>query len=202
MASDELITQLRTLASAKAFLGREFLTWLWYTAETTTERLKVPGPAGEPGAKKAKDLELDLWVDDRLALASEAHRNVMKGGDASHSREAAAFLATGKTVRELKLGLNIKDVGEFTAVLNADDLNPRALKLPAPGKDDGAPKNADTLPLVHRLKLMAVFCAALDGLFAHFLAERCAPEWEEGGLAAMRGWIKKRQKAGESATLH
>ena len=191
-ANNEHVDQLTTITKAKGFLGREFLTWLWYTAETTTEKLQAVGrEAGE-------ELSFDLWVDDRIVLdgnSGMAHQHVMKGGDPSRSREAEAALATGKTVREMKIGLNVKGVGEFTAVLNSEDLNPRSLRLPSPESGEGVAKPSD-MPIVTRLKYMDTFLAVLDGLFARFLALRVDEDWEQTGLAEMRAWIKKKQESG------
>lgn len=199
-ASSGHIEQLTNLAKAKAFLGREFLTWLWYTAETTRERLVLSIPGGK------KDLEVNLWVDDRLVLegtASMTHSNVMKGGDPSHSREAAASLATGKTVREMKLGLSVKGGGEFSANLSCDDLNPRGLKLPVPDRADGdSERGAAVMPLGERLRATESFLTVLDGLFLHFLDQRVDPTWDTTALVAMREWIKKRQGDKESDTIH
>lgn len=187
---NEHLEQLNTLTKAKAFLGREFLTWLWYTAESGKERVKVTAPGSRAS------FELDLWVDDRIVLdgaSADSHQHVMKGGDPSHSREAAASLSGGKTVRELKLGLNVKNIGEFSAILHCDELNPRSLKLPAPGSGEGQASAAD-VPLVHRLRAMETFLAALDGLFARFLSVRVGDNWERDGLSEMREWVKARQK--------
>jgi recombination associated protein RdgC len=196
----EYIEQLTSLTKAKAFLGREFLTWLWFTAETTRDLLvlQVDG----------QSLEVDLWVDDRLVLegtAAMSHRNVMKGGNPSHSREAAASLTTGKTVREMKLGLRIKDAGEYTAVLSCDDLNPRSLKLPAPETVDGTEGGAQAaraLPLAERLQATTMFAGVLDALFACFLAQRVGTAWETSVLSDMREWIRQRQSKHESGSLH
>lgn len=194
--SPEHVDHLATISKAKGFLGREFLTWLWYTAESTRESLTLKA--------LGRTFELDLWIDDRVVLESGggvAQQNAMKGGDPSQSREAAAALATGKTVRELKVGLNVKGLGEFTSVLHADDLTPRGLRLPAPNQD-GTPAAADELPIATRLRHMEVFLAILDGLFARFLEVRTAEDWEKTGLPEIRAWIKKRQKQADSATLH
>ena len=198
--SHDHIDQLTTLGRAKGFLGREFLTWIWYIAETSRERLKL--------LVDSRDLEIDLWVDDRLVLegtAAMSHQNVMKCGDPSHSREAAASLSTGKTVRELKLGLRVKDGGEYSAILGCDDLNPRSLKLPSPEPQegqDGEKKSAASLPLTERLQATATFAGILDALFARFLDTRVAPEWEKTLLSDMREWIKQRQNKQDSGTLH
>lgn len=194
--SPEHVDHLTTISKAKGFLGREFLTWLWYTAETSRESLTVKADG--------KVTSFDLWVDDRVVLESGggvSQQNVMKGGDPSQSREAAAALVTGKTVRELKVGLNVKDVGEFTAILHADELSPRSLKLPTIEGATGGP-SGDDMPITTRLRQMDIFLHLLDGLFQQFLDARTSEDWEKGGLNDIRQWIKQRQKAGDSATLH
>jgi hypothetical protein len=197
----EHIEQLTTLAKAKGFLGREFLTWLWYVADTTKAPIKV-SPLTTDGGDKT--FSVDLWVDDRMVLestAAMAHQSNMKGGDPSKSREADVALKSGKTVRELKLGMNVKGIGEFTAMLGADDLNPRGLKLPNPDKPENL-ADPDDLPLVTRLKYTEAFLAVLDGLFGEFLGHRTNKKWDDGKgeLAAIRDWIKERQS--RTDTLH
>jgi hypothetical protein len=192
------VESLTNMSKAKAFLGREFLTWLWYMAETNEERLQAPG-------RVTGTLDFDIWVDDRIVLEASSgmsHSNVMKGGDPSQSFEAAAALTTGKTVKEMKLGVNVKNYGEYTAVLHCDELNPRSLKLPKPDAEGGAPVGADELPIVWRLKHTEVFLAVLDGLFARFLNLRVDETWQATGLVAMRAWIKQRHKGTDSGTLH
>ncbi len=193
------LDELMTLGRSKSFLGREFLTWLWYLAETMQERLRLE--------VSGRTLEIDLWVDDRLVLegnAAMSHQNVMKGGDPSHSQEASASLATGKTVREMKLGLRVKDGGEYSAVLGCEDLSPRALKLPSPEPQegqDGDPKAA-ALPLADRLTATATFVGILDALFDRFRSARVDQEWDRTVVKEMREWIKRRQGKQGSDILH
>ncbi len=196
--SPEYVETLNAMVRAKGFLGREFLTWLWYLAESQKEPHVAP-------AKDGPDVEFDLWIGDRVVLEAStglALEHVIKGGDPSQSQEAYTALTNGKSVRELKLGLTITGYGDYTATLHCDDLNPRSLKLPQPD-DDTAPEGAARdLPIVLRLKQTDAFLAALDGLFAKFLHSRTADGWEDGELKDIRGWIKRRQKAAESDTLH
>ena len=63
------VEQLTTLSKAKGFLGREFLTWLWYVAETSKETLTFEVPGREDG------LELDIWVDDRIVLEATGNQS-------------------------------------------------------------------------------------------------------------------------------
>lgn len=193
------LEQLTSIPKAKAFLGREFLTWLWFLADTTDKELEYQDKA--TGKKK----RFDLWIDDRLVLESGrglSHENVLKGGDPSNSQEAGTALATGKTVRELKLGVHIKGVGDFTAVLNEGDLNPRSLKLPTVETGEAEGSAEPTLPIATRLKQTEAFLTILDRLFALFMEQRVGDEWESEHLPRIRAWVKKRQHAADTATLH
>ena len=191
----ERIEHLTMLSKAKGFLGREFLTWLWYVAETTTERQRLTW--------RGRTLEFDLWIDDRLVLdgaTALSHQHTMKGGDPSRSREAAACLATGKTLREAKIGMSIRGFGDYSAVLAESDLSPRSLKLPEPESEDDSPGRARVMPLAARLEALAAFLAVLDGLVGRFLEARVSPNWEDEGLRAMREWIARRDE--QAATIH
>src|SRR5262245_9766039 len=108
---------LATIPKTKAFLGREFLTWLWWHVETTETEHTVADPSS------GKRLAFDAWIDDRLVLEAGhglSHEDVLKGGDPSRSDEASAGIASGKTVKELKLGLHIHGVGDYSAVFGGD----------------------------------------------------------------------------------
>lgn len=193
------LEQLTSIPKAKAFLGREFLTWLWFLADTDKGELELHDQA--TGKKK----RFSLWIDDKLVLESGrglSHENVLKGGDPSHSQEAGFGLATGKTVRELKLGVHIKGLGDFTAVLGEGDLNPRSLKLPTQDSGDGEGSAEPTLPIITRLKQTEAFLAVLDRLFAIFMEQRLGDAWESEHLPRIRAWVKKRQNPAETATLH
>lgn len=191
--------QLSSIPKAKAFLGREFLTWLWFFADTSGgEKEFVDQQSG-------KKRRFDLWIDDRLVLESGrglSHEHVLKGGDPAHSQEAGLALATGKTVRELKLGVRIKGLGDFTAVLGESDLNPRSLKLPTSDHSDEEETAESTLPIMLRLRQTESFIAVLDCLFSWFIEHRLSDTWESEHLPTIRAWIKKRQQAPDAATLH
>lgn len=193
------LEQLASIPKAKAFLGREFLTWLWFFADTSTgEKEFVDKSTG-------KKRRFDLWIDDRLVLESGrglSHEHVLKGGDPSHSQEAGLALATGKTVRELKLGVRIKGLGDFTAILGESDLNPRSLKLPTAEQSEGDEAAEASLPIMQRLRQTESFLAVLDCLFALFIEQRLSDSWESEHLPTIRAWVKKRQAATDAATLH
>lgn len=195
----EHIEQLVTLAKAKGFLAREFLTWVWYQCERAPDAVRAQNPFGKG------HLASTMWIDDRLILESTAgdvHENIMKGGKPSVSNEASLGLSAGKSVKELKFGLTVEGLGDFTAVLNGDDLCPRGLKLPdlSDQTDNDAKSRKLGAPLGTRLQLVRVFTCYLDDLFAKFVEERVDDQWATQGLTSMRKWIKDRR--GKEGVLH
>jgi len=188
----EHVEQLVALARAKGFLAREFLTWVWYQCERAPEAVRAQNPFGKGY------LGATMWIDDRLILESTAgdvHENILKGGKPSSSHEASLGLSAGKSVKELKFGLTVEGLGDFTAVLNGDDLCPRGLKLPDLADQNSAEEHARKVaaPLGTRLQLVRVFTCYLDDLFAKFVEERIGEDWTTHGLSSMRKWIKERR---------
>jgi len=187
----EHVESLLTISKSKAFLGREFLSWLWYLAET------LDGPVTIKGMKSHKEFLVDVWVDDQVileSLSAKTHVHSIRGGEPSKSAEAAVALFSGKSVKEMKLGLYVDGFGEFTAVfasdgLSQDGLAPRAVQLPIP--DDGD-KSSDVSPLETRIRQLDVFLDIFDSLFAKFITARSAADWETAGLSEIRSWVKQR----------
>ena len=164
----------QSITASKPFFGQEFLTWLWFRSESGEDQVNLTGSTGE-------EYVFDLWIDDRLILESStarAHHHTIRGGDPSQSAEAATALLTGKSVKELKMGINVEGYGEYQAVLSGKDLAPRSLSLPDQ-EDASGEAIADPLELIQlRLEQMRVFLDILDGLFLQFISERTEDSWE------------------------
>ena len=198
--SDEMllshVESLLTTSKAKSFLGREFLTWLWYHAEKTDSPVSIKSP------KRERPYFADLWIDDRLVLESQhtkAHVQTLKGGDPSRSIEAASALLTGKSVKEMRVGFNIDALGEFTFTLNGSDLSPRSIHLPDPSSELSQEDSFSLLS--YRLKASQVLVDVLDGLFCQFIEERTDDEWQSRGMGDIKSWIQSRSQDQEHA-LH
>ncbi|MDA9950996.1 hypothetical protein N9D31_00340 [Oligoflexaceae bacterium] len=191
----EKVDNLLNLTRAKSFLGQEFLTWLWFLCESDEEWVDV---------KAFNDLDIrkiSIWIDDKIVLESSVDKNLytLKGGSPSQSIEAAASLRTGKAVREVKLGINILEMGEFVASLNATDLCPRGLKIPELEIDE----DSETESIIeHKLLCCEAFTACLDALFLKFLNERIEDDWESSGLSHIKKWMKSRSKGFDRQLLH
>lgn len=180
------IDKLIQVARTKTFLGREFLTWLWYYVDTAPDSVKVPS------GQDKRSVNVSFWIDDRILLDSvSGHQNLMRGGDPAHSPEASIALATGKTVKELKLGFHVKGVGDFSANLNSSDLCPRSVRLP--GNDLlGDDEDSSFLPIQQRIKQTALLLSIIDHLFETFLDLRLSSAWINEHQNDMKEWIHAR----------
>lgn len=199
--TSKYLEKLGTLTKTKAFLGKEFLVWLWFQAESSKESFLVQR------SKVKGDLSFHFWIDDRIFLQpfdKQGHENLLRGGDPSQSEEAATSLASGMVIKELKLGMNISGVGDFTAVLNADDLNPKSLQVPGDqsGMWDSGEELDQSTVILTRIHQMECFTDALDFLFAEFLQERTKGDWESRSIKAIRAWISSRRSKPAAKVIH
>lgn len=165
------------LIQQKSFLGKEFLTWLWYCAETRGEV--------KPGRGDAVTVEfLGLVVLD--AQYGETRKITLRGETPATSPEARATLLEGKKATRAKLRLARGDQ-EWTLTLDAETFHLTGLSLPAE-KD---------LPFEDLLGLrMAVLSEAertLAELFESFLALRFdARDWPRE-LERIHQWVRGEQ---------
>lgn len=174
------------MMQAKSFLAGDFLLWIWYFAESKENPVELEMP--QRGGK----VLVKIWVEDRLVLESldsKAHSHTLKGGEPSRSSEAESALRSGKSVKELRIGLHIDPYGDFLVLLNSKDLSPRSVTLP--GKDS----EGSRLSLAYRLQMTDILIEALDALFALFLTKRTEEEWRRTNYPAIQEWIKNRGNA-------
>ena len=184
------LDEINTQSAHKNFLGREFLTWLWYFAENNEGRFEIEL---DDGSSKAAQ----CWLDDRIVLFSKtgkSHEHIIKGGVPSTSDEAAVSLRAGKAVKELKVSIEVDGSGLFQATLGGEELAPKSLKLPEP-KD-----STDQTVLEQRIEYMSVFSRALDSLFGKFMDERTDKLWDPTRINSIRNWIQTRNH--EPNTIH
>lgn len=190
------VDRLLSTSKSKSFLGREFLTWLWYYVEKSESPFTIKSP------KNTETYTIDLWIDDRIVLDSpngRAHVQTLKGGDPSRSLEAASALLTGKSVKEMRLGFHLNSMGDFTFTLNSQDLSPKSISLPEPSSDSEQDQQVSLLSF--RLKATEVLVDIIDGCFSMFLDQRIDQSWQDEGLGAIKKWIRTK-KTDLETTLH
>ncbi len=159
-----------------AYLGREFLTWLWFEAEHNGG--KVEG--GELGP-------IGVTFGQRLTL--ETGGNVREGStvqaDApAEAEEARTALRVGKKVARARLFL---DVGErqYQVSLDAETLTFANAKLPVLlGK-------GESHAIDERLALLDELEAVIDQLFVGFVNLRKSEASWAPVREAMRQWVVK-----------
>ena len=157
------------------FLGKEFLTWLWYKSD-------VQEGAFQLGAERA----LNLWFDDKLVLEltfdNVKEVNTIRGENPTGSEEAKAALRMGKKVANAKLGIS-KGTRDWSCTFNAEELTLSRVKVPAllSAEEDEQ--------VLERLALLEELEQDLDELYRQFLTLRTdAKSWKDE-LGKMREWV-------------
>ena len=159
--------------------GREFLTWLWFKAETQNGRMALS--AGE---------ELGVLLEGPLTFTHEghgAHVSVLKKGAPENSIEAKTCLLGGKKLKEAKITLALDEQRTWAFGFEADQFLVRGLKLP---------QGEDRLDAVSRFQERMAFLEQwreifLD-LFGAFLDARTDAKKWKNAVGDIRAWIQGR----------
>ena len=179
MQTEFLEEGLRFLQTNRTFIGREYLTWLWFLSETQGHRISLP----EVG-------DFRFFVDDRIVLTSaggSVHENVLKGGTPAYATEAKVSLLSGKLVNEAKFVLQESE-RQWSWSMRADDLGLRGVKLPAVSEPDAAAH------MGARLKMMQTLVDVVDALFQQYMALRTTPAFEQE-LDRVSEWLASKEGA-------
>lgn len=159
------------------FLGREFLVWLWFRAETEQ------GVYDLSGGGKA-----DLWFDGKITLQGENERGVETitcTGEAQNMKEARFALSENKGITQAMVKLAIGD-NQWSFILDSTWLNFRTFKTPRVMQD----KKDDPDGLFYeKILLIEEAVAAVDEIYAYFTTLRFDPEWNDKELPALKKWI-------------
>lgn len=155
-------------------LGPEFLTWLWWRAET------------DPGFRHEDGTELWIHLDEHLEFRGEraaARRTVLRAGVPGASMEARAALRSGKHLVAARL-LLARGEAEVRFTLRAEDLDLSGIRLPS-GEVDRKASPRDRLEAA--LASAEQLWADLDLLYARFLEVRTGPGWG-AEVERIRSW--------------
>jgi len=166
-----------------AFLGPEFLLWLWHHAETAGGNHAL-GELGEAGVAFDQMLE--------LGGAKEAGRVIVRGDLSTRAGEAASALLAGRLPLKARLvvACGAKSF-EVTLAGATFDLDGVKVTADAESIDDENLRAADEQRAGWLFELQAL----LDALFAKFLELRVARSFESTLLPDMRRWIVSRARS-------
>jgi hypothetical protein len=165
------------LIQQKAFVGKEFLTWLWFRAERDGQ-IELP--------KETKPVTVEILGPILLdAQYGDARLSTLKGDSPATAPEARTALLEGKKLKKTKLKL-VHDDNEFVFTLDGENFNLSGLAVPNPGK----------LPfedyMTLRVQVALDFDALLGQLLETFLALRLdAGAWAPE-LIQIQQWVREK----------
>lgn len=165
---------LAELIQQKAFLGKEFLTWLWYRAEH------------EPAFELTRGRRVEVEIEGPIVLDAhygDARSTALKGGSPTTAPEARTALLEGKKLKKARLKISGDGV-DWIAGIDAETMAIGGLNLPRAGQ----------LPFEEHLKLRVEFAldfeAILTDLWGEFLLLRLdEPSWKPE-LKRIQAWIE------------
>ncbi len=166
----------------KAFLGREFLTWLWFKSEQTGGMIEMPGKA------VIEVIFLDKMTLD--LLDSETPQSVAIKGEHSQLREGLAALKEGKKIEEARISIK-KNENDFSMVVKGTWFLFGAFKTP-PILPEGESEEEEgpEARFLEKAYLVEEGMAAIDELFEYFLHIRISEEWEKRELPDLKHWVE------------
>lgn len=157
-----------------AFLGEEFLTWLWFLSETERDPIAIP----KVGACK-------IAMGQEIVLGDEggdAQTVVLRGDLPSASAEAREALATGKRLRRARFYFTIEGVQWGCTIVGAT-LAVSGLRVPTAAGADFESHCLTRLEAIERIG------SAVQWLFEQFLEHRLEPDRWLRELNTIADWI-------------
>ena len=167
-------------AQDPSFLGREFLTWLWFKSEERSGMISLPG---------GDDPELEFLR--RIVLESgegEYSETVVCQGLHANLREGKAALREGKKIREARLRLK-RGSEEWEFTFKADAYAFQSMKPPSmmgAGEEEEGDREGR---LLERLYAIEKAVKTMDELFAFFLKRRLSPHWASEEIPRLKKWL-------------
>lgn len=159
------------------FIGHEFLTWLWYFAESSN-----PVIAYGDGSSA----EVALGERMVLTLPSEGKEKVVCTTRAYALHEARTALQQGKMVDEMQIAIKAGD-NDYQVTLDSSLFAFKGLKTPKQlaGGDEEDPDGR----FLEKMFFLEDVTAILDVLYKKFLDQRLSSDWEAETLVQLKGWI-------------
>lgn len=155
------------------YLGREFLTWLWYRSSL------------QNGIFEMSDGPLEVWFDAKLTLEAQGdvkESNIIKAENPTETQEAHAALLNGKLVSDARLRL-VSGQKQWTLSVKGDSLAISGVKIPA------LLSREDDDQLYERFMLIEEAEDTVHALFQQFMELRMVDDAWRPEVQAIRGWV-------------
>ena len=166
--------ELYQRVEATTYLGREFLTWLWFRGDRNDGQFEVNNEI------------VAVWFDAKLKLSSTGtlkEENVIKSDRPTDTEEARVSLRSGKQVDEAKISISIGPKIWSVNVKSAD-LSLHGMKLPA------LLSTTDEECVYERLARLEECQDTFDALFRSFVELRLDDGAWAAEIDAMREWVQ------------
>ncbi len=167
----------------KAFIGREFLTWLWFKSDRTGGRVEIGG------GRTAEVIFLDRM---KLDLSdAEASQTVTVTGEHSELREGVAALKEGKKIEEARISVRVGD-NDYAVLLKGTWLMYGSFRTPPvlPPEEPEVEEEREGA-LLEKAYMIEEGMGIIDDLFRIFIELRISDDWEAKELPEIRDWIRK-----------
>ncbi len=169
------------ILNEKSFLGREFLTWLWFKSEKTGGTIEISG------GKFVEVLFLDRMTLD--LAGADTPQTVSLKGEHSGLREGMAALREGKKIEEARVSVRAGD-NTFTMLLKGTWFSFGAFRTPPVlPQGEADPDEGPEARFLEKAALIEEGMEIVDSLFEHFVKLRISDQWESTELPEMRKWI-------------
>lgn len=163
----------------KAFLGREFLTWLWFKSEQS-------GGAVETLDGKV----IEVVFNDRMTLDLtdvDSPQTVSIKGDFSELREGLAAIREGKKIEEARISLKNAD-NEYSVLIKGSWFSFGSLKTPRTAPLEDRMEEDFEGAFLEKVGLIEEGLGLIDSLFGYFISLRISGDWETTELPKIRKW--------------
>jgi recombination associated protein RdgC len=165
----------------KAFLGREFLTWLWFKSDRAGGMVEIPGK---------RTIELSFLDKMTLDLSgSESPQMVTIKGGQSELREGMAALKEGKKIEEARILIRDSQE-EYTVTIKGTWLSFSGFRTPPAFPTQEGDADDSEGAFHEKMYLVEQFLTIIDELFAFFLEMRVSDAWEKTELPLLRKWVE------------
>jgi hypothetical protein len=161
-------------------LGQDFLTWLWFYADTTAGQFSL-----NDGTQYSIHLEQRVVV---TGGEGESLETTTVSGSMSPLREARIGLASGKKVCQALLRIE-RNAEVWTATVKAESLSLSGLKTPTVEREKADDDFDDDARVLEKLYLVESVTDMIDNAFDTFMEVRLNPtNWAET-IKRIRPWL-------------
>ncbi|MFO0744768.1 MAG: hypothetical protein U1F43_03720 [Myxococcota bacterium] len=157
------------------YLGREFLTWLWYRSST------------QEGVFQLTEGPIELWFDATLTLEAQGEvkeQNVIKAENPTETPEAHAAILTGKVVSSARLRV-VNGQKQWVFGMKGETLGLSSVKIPA------LLSREDDDQLYERFMLIEEIEDTVNALYQQFIELRMDDDQWRPEIQAIRSWVHR-----------